>query len=316
MQAGQKFVILFGVIFRSILIFACTLILTHSGFSQAEYDQNKGDLKVLSWNIQMLPNTFRLFSKYLRKKQRLRVPRIAEFCNEADFDLIVFQEVFDRGIRRKLKRLLLSEYPYHVEPVREKGRLINSGVLIVSKLPLKYLDHDVYDKGTGADKWASKACTLVEVRKSNHRIQLAGTHLQSGRDQEDRCCRNYQFHEIRDLLDKHQTREVPVFVVGDMNTRRSNNDEYSTMLEVLDVRDFELDVENPYTIHPNNSWISEAHPCQLDYILCQPNDAEINVRAQSILRPKAKVGEELIDLADHYAVMTKFEIIFNSSASD
>lgn len=70
---------------------------------------------IVSWNIQMLPNTFAMFSNSLRKKQRVRTPWIIEYCHDQNYDVIVFQEVFDSGIKRKFKKYLSSTYPFQVD---------------------------------------------------------------------------------------------------------------------------------------------------------------------------------------------------------
>ncbi|MCX5757566.1 MAG: hypothetical protein NTU83_03485, partial [Candidatus Hydrogenedentes bacterium] len=53
-------------------------------------------LKVLTWNIQMLPTLFDRFSRDLRKMQHERAPWIVDYLNAQDYDVICFQEAFDQ----------------------------------------------------------------------------------------------------------------------------------------------------------------------------------------------------------------------------
>ena len=73
--------------------------------------QAQDTLKLLTWNIQMLPNGFRWFSSSLRKLQMVRLPWVAEYVNHGEYDVIVFQEVFDAQARRRLRRALKKNYP-------------------------------------------------------------------------------------------------------------------------------------------------------------------------------------------------------------
>ena len=75
-----------------------------SSIIQAQQDTIKerfidtqNELTVLSWNIQMLPNSLAMFSRALRKKQAIRCPWIIAYLQEISPDVICFQEVFDRA---------------------------------------------------------------------------------------------------------------------------------------------------------------------------------------------------------------------------
>ena len=97
--------------------------------------------------------------------------------------------MFGRDIKRKLKKELEAAYPYQIDTRTTKGCLTSNGIFIVSKIPMKYVDHVIYEKGAHEDAWAAKGCTLVEVKKEGHKLQIAGTHLQSGssKDAEKHC---------------------------------------------------------------------------------------------------------------------------------
>ncbi|WP_052599855.1 endonuclease/exonuclease/phosphatase family protein [Aureispira sp. CCB-QB1] len=280
-----------------------------TSFGQTDASNKGVEVQVVSWNIQMLPNALGIFSSALRKKQRIRAPWIIEHCLNAPYDVIVFQEVFDRDIKRKLKKGLKEMYPYQVDTRIEKGRLTSNGIFIVSKIPMKYIDHVIYAKGAHEDAWAAKGCTLVEVEKEGFLFQIAGTHLQSGGSTAAEKFRALQYQDIRTLLDKHANEKVPVLVMGDMNTRKSNAPKYTQMIETIGVKDYPLNEEEPYTIDNKNSWNTHSQGIQLDYVLLQARATQTNIYEQKVLRLKAEHKGKQIDLADHYGIVATVELL-------
>jgi len=266
-------------------------------------------VQVVSWNIQMLPNALGLFSGALRKKQRIRAPWIIAHCIEASYDVIVFQEVFDRDIKRKLKKELKAAYPYQVDTRMAKGRLTSNGIFIVSRIPMKYIDHVIYEKGAHEDAWAAKGCTLVEVEKEGHKFQIAGTHLQSGSSKDAEKHRGLQYQDIRNLLDKNADKTIPVLVMGDMNTRKTNVPKYTQMVKTIGVKDFPLDEENPYTIDNQNSWNEHDQGIQLDYVFLQKRATQTTIKEQKVLRLKGNYKGKQMDLADHYGIVAKLLLL-------
>ena len=65
-------------------------------------------LKILSWNIQMLPSFYAPFTKLVRKKQSKRIPEIIKYLEKSTYDVVVLQEVFDVQMRNKLKKQLIK----------------------------------------------------------------------------------------------------------------------------------------------------------------------------------------------------------------
>ncbi len=277
----------------------------------AQNDKNNQtvNVRIVSWNIQMLPNSLGVFSKALRKKQRVREPWISEHCNNNGYDVIIFQEVFDLDIKRKLKKRLKDNYPYQINTKTQCGRLTSNGIFIISRHPVKYVDHVIYDKGAHEDGWAAKGCTLVEVEKEGLRFQVAGTHLQSGDSDAAVHHRDLQFQNIRNLLDSNFVDKVPVFVAGDMNTRKSNVEKYEMMLKVIGVSDFPINEKEPFTIDGKNSWNKHSKGIQLDYILLNERNSSSKIIEQKVLREKHDWKGEETDLSDHYGVVSDVLIV-------
>lgn len=81
------------------------------------YNQNiqESSLKILSWNIYMLPQIVPRIGRLNRAES------IAEQLNNSDFDIIVFQEAFMKSARDIISATLIDNYPYQYGPGNEKG---------------------------------------------------------------------------------------------------------------------------------------------------------------------------------------------------
>lgn len=288
--------------------FFCFIFLSLMLFYQQDAFSSSTKVVLVSWNIQLLPNGPSIFSKSLQKSQKVRLPWIIEHCNNSDYDIIVFQEVFDIELKRKLKRELIKIYPYQVNTKTKFGRLTSNGVLIVSKVPIKYIDHVIYKKGVTEDGLASKGCTLVEAEKDGIIFQIAGTHLQSGNSKEAIKHRHSQYEAIKNLIFKYKNDTIPVFVIGDLNTRKCNHVSYNKMLKTIGVSDFPLNDIEPYTIDKKNSWNNQNNSIQLDYILLNRRNTSTKILKQNILRLSRQYKNKRMDFSDHYGITCFIEV--------
>ena len=76
-------------------------------------------IKIVSWNIKMVPKVLGLFTKSARKKQKDRAPRIIQYLNNTDFDIVILQELFDQSITKKFSKDLRTNYPYILSPIKK-----------------------------------------------------------------------------------------------------------------------------------------------------------------------------------------------------
>src|SRR5687768_7272364 len=95
------------------------------------------ELRILSWNIQMLPRMLWRISRGPIRRSKL----IPQHVINDQADIIVFQECFDARVRRILKHRLKDTYPYMVGPANRAPMQFktNSGIVIYSKVPIKKL---------------------------------------------------------------------------------------------------------------------------------------------------------------------------------
>ena len=317
MMLKRKNVVLFCFtllfLFFSIKITAQNKAKTDSLFLENEKNEQSLELQILTWNIQLLPATYWPLSWRFRSKQYVRIPWITSHLNEQNYDVVVLQEVFTKRMTRKIRKNLKAEYPYQVRPKNKKMTLrFSDGVLIVSKIPIKEIDYVFFEDNYGHDKMANKGCVIIEGEKQNFRFQLLGTHLQSMNKEEAHKVRESQCRQMKTaLLDKHFEPNVPQFVTGDLNVRKSIPLWYDSIIEILDATDTPLNDARPYTFDNENYWVKTFHKhddVQLDYILLRANDTETSLENLEIKRLRKEHKGIIIDYADHYGVLAKVRL--------
>jgi endonuclease/exonuclease/phosphatase family metal-dependent hydrolase len=290
-------------------ILAATLALAAAIPNLARADESTaartpGSFKLLTWNIQMLPT----FPKVppLDKKQALRAPWIIEYLGEQDYDVVVLQEVIDKQMTAILKEGLKAKYPHIVSVDAKLGVSgCSGGILFAGKIPLKYVDHIVYQNLTGVDRMAEKGCVLVEAQLDGIRFQIAGTHLQAGDDD----ARRKEVPEIYEgIIGPHKTEGVPQLLVGDMNVDVREAD-YPVLLKTTEMRDFPLDDPRPFTTDGENSWQKgRKKQKRIDHVLLNPRGTLTTITRQTVQRARREHEGQTIDLADHYGVVAEIQL--------
>ena len=132
-----------------------SLLLIVSSFAQNQ----DAELKVLSWNIYFLPGIANLSKEIKKSDKKGRAQEIADYVNQSDYDVILFQEAFFNPARRILSKEIEREYPYQYGPINPSKMSLktSSGVFVVSKTPLTLIESIQYETCNGADCFAKKA---------------------------------------------------------------------------------------------------------------------------------------------------------------
>jgi len=287
------------------LILAITML--GAGAAHAEPADATQRLKILTWNIQMLP-TFPSVES-LNKGQAMRAPWIIEYLNDSKYDIVCLQEVIDPKMTGLLKAGLKKTFP-HIVTVDPKGVFsgTSGGILFASRIPIKYVDHIVFKNVQGVDALAEKGCVLVEAEQNGVRFQIAGTHLQAGSNE----VKAKEIPEIADgIIKKHAQPGVPQFLVGDMNIDTAEADLYAKLLTTNEMQDFPLDDKSPYTVDSENSWKARKkghRGGRIDHVLLNPRGTKTAIRRQTVQRARQEHEGKTIDLADHYGVVAEVEL--------
>lgn len=294
-------------IFLRYTIIGCLVMI--SGLTQAQsssaVSSGVDELRILSWNIYMLPNVF--FPKIGQLERAEAI--VAQLKDEA-YDVIVFQEAFEKKARAILWEGLKEKFPFEAGPGENSLFKINSGVWILSKFEFSSVASIEFNTCKIADCMSKKGAILVELTKNGKLFQVIGTHLQAENYPE---VRKEQFKDIAEkLLKPFEKNNVPQFIAGDLNTAPDEAG-YCDMLTLLNAEDC--------APRKTKSWLKELItwggkendlfesdpkriPQLLDYILVKENgkcatwiDRTIEIIQQVWDKTKTRR-----DLSDHYAV--------------
>ena len=283
--------------FKSHLLLLLSIIITGSSFAQ---NQNE-ELKILSWNIYMLPGITNISKEISKSNKRDRAKEIAEYVNQSDYDIVVFQEAFFNPSRRILSKQIEKEFPYQYGPINPSKMSLktSSGIFVVSKTPLEIIGTIQYETCNGADCFAKKGAALLEGKHNGKTFQILGTHINAGGPA---WIKEEQFKMMKTLLDDFQKLGVPQIICGDMNTHKEDLDRYEFMLNTLGVEDIETNSEQKNTTAKDRSVI--------DYIFLRENKPSMHAVNKEILwiKSKMKVIDKLNgNLSDHLAVSATFK---------
>ena len=297
------------------LIFNCFLTLAFLSIAGNEKCFSKGvpvispgvtsvQLKILSWNIGMLP-----FLNLLSEKND-HAEAIAKALSSEDYDIIVFEEAFTMQARTIIRNILKERYPYVYGPVNKSllSLKFNGGVWILSKIPLIIKKEIEFTSFAGFDSFARKGAILFEGQIHNTLFQLITTHLQD--DEYPQYIRVNQLNEIYDkLIVPYSDPGIPQIICGDFNTDEKVAENYSGMLNTLNAEDGALSGTNKITFDDqSNDAFHSRHPDprQIDYILTRNSQLIQRMQRQvSVFKSRWGKGKEY--LSDHNAIEATIE---------
>ena len=254
-----------------------------------------------------------------------RAELIGNLIAAGDYDVVVFQEAFADGPRKKLRELLARGGFKHSSSVVGDDSLFGSdgGIFIMSKWPLWDSGQIIYRSATGDDKRAQKGVLWALIDKEGFFFNLFATHAQAGASVSEASHRSGQFLEFRRWMDHVGLFWLPALLAGDLNVDYAAAAEREIMLRTLQAAVPENRSRHTPTSDPANELKSDRDPpTTLDYVLFanDPQPAPIRPRPKRAaletirfrapytvhLGPKRQRPITLNDLSDHYAVLGTF----------
>ena len=291
---------------KSPLIFLLIILmgLSDSAMSNPENKDAKKNLKILSWNIFMLP------SIVPREGRIERAKGIVDTLKNSDFDIIIFQEAFHKKAVKVIDNGLAASFPYRYGPFNKTKLPLNtnSGVWVLSKKPLEVLGVIKYKQAKGIDKMAHKGAVLLKGIHNENEFQILGTHMQAGYAKYGETRKKQLMQIESELLQKNRKPNVPQILCGDMNVERNVKNEYQFMIEHLNAEDGAIVTAQQETYDSKINPLADPNTTTtFDYILLRKNNAKINIlqRAVSIFKRPWKKGKD--DLSDHFGLSCEIE---------
>lgn len=286
------------LILVTMMIFASNPVNFGKPNSNIKKQDDMRDLKILTWNIYMLPHCSWIHGNCKRARA------IAEKLKAADYDIIVFEEAFDFKARKIIRQQLQTSYPYIYGPANESFLSIrtNSGLWVLSKVPLKKLQEIQYKNRYGIDAMARKGAVMFEGQWNGRQFQLVGTHLQSDSPDE---VRREQCNEIAtSLLKKFSKENVPQIVCGDFNIEMDDALNYHYMLKALDVENGQMDGDIHTSFDEVDNVLAKKQNGKkqlIDYILLRNSKLIKSIQRRISIFREYK-NNMLLELSDHYAM--------------
>lgn len=166
-------------------------------------------IKILLWNIALTPSPPPHIST---RNAKYRAERIINYID--NFDIIVLNECFlYRNIIMKIK----ISHPYIFTDKKVCYKVFNSGVVIISKIPISNVRFHHYSKGATWDWFVSKALIGITFNYNNKFYDLYGTHLQAGDKLSHHKARESQAKEIVQFIKLTHDLNNDLIVCGDFN---------------------------------------------------------------------------------------------------
>lgn len=290
-----------------------TLIFTANlTFAQCNNQAQGGSIKILTWNIYMLPRL------YIHTGQVKRAEQIAEVLKTQDADVIVFEEAFDNKARNIIRQGLKAIYPYESgDPRKNCAWKTSGGVWIISKVPVTVVKQIFFKNAQGSDKLACKGAILLQGQKDGFCFQIVGTHLQSDPNsgKNVQAIRAIQYNQIRkELLEPYAEENVPQFVAGDFNTIEADSGNHSQLVNSLKLNQCPLTGEKCYSYdYGHNDLIVTlqnqpqlTRPQLIDYVFYSNQGHPTMQGDMRIVTFRKKWDNNHVDLSDHFAVAAEF----------
>src|ERR1035441_8491204 len=136
--------------------------------------EKSNQLRILTWNIWMMPG----FTHQSPANKR-RAAAIADVLLTQDVDILCLEKAFDGSARKVLAERLRGQFPYIYGPANQKfGLKINSGVWVLSRIPLSGYRQIEYHKAAGIEKFSRKGAIYLTGVVDGKTFVLIATHLQ------------------------------------------------------------------------------------------------------------------------------------------
>lgn len=258
-------------------------------------------LKVLSWNVFMLPKPIKQSLQSTRKKI------IAQELKRTDHDIYFLQEAFMGSFRSEVMSALKKTHPYQKHLNKWRGSpFFSSGLHVVSRYPIKTIDWTYYRNCAEADCFSAKGILLLEVTlPSGRKVQVANTHLQAGEKYGE--IRRLQMDDVRRIFDRYEDPKIPQVLLGDLNIANTEPD-FLWSLELLGFKPLPLVGPIRTTSSRVNSCYKTGRtPDWVDHIWHRNlrTTRSTNLRVRNF---EFKYGEKTCPLSDHHAVESELTI--------
>jgi len=282
-------------------------------------------LTLLQYNTHLFLDSLAgdLDSKLLYEDET-RLTEIVDRLRSSGADLVCLEEIWADKTKRHFTGQLGAEYPFFQNDGIDDPFAVGSGLLVLSKFPLRDTSFTRFRKLAGYDALSQEGFLQAQVTlPAGAEFQLITTHTQSGEDSADRSARASNLEQIRNAIASLPS-AMPAVVAGDLNVIAEDADgqptaEYAQLQDgfrTLALTDsfrvlhpdphcdpgvtFDV-VDNPLAIHFNLEDCGQRQ--RLDYLFARSGDRALAPTSAEVVHDyrfiDPRTGQPN-DLSDHY----------------
>ncbi len=276
----------------------------HNHFETTEKSEYSNELNILTYNA------WALLPGITAKNTSNRLNTIRDYMK--NYDVIVFQELFDPILTAHFIDHLSKDYPYITDIPWTFGKLLTGGSFIASRWPIEAQDAVVYDACRTDGCLASKGINYAKIRKGSNAYHVFGTHTHAYATSDDVNIRFRQLNQLKRYIDdKNIPYNEPVIMAGDFNVDKLNYEqEHVDFLELMEATEPEATGTYPYSYAgPANIYAEDQYKEYLDYVLYSNNHLAPYDSNNQLVTPRSISSKHwgTWDLSDHYPVSANFK---------
>ncbi len=321
-------------IFGSIAIALVMLFVVAPQLAQAQSLTRDGRLKIISYNVQFLPQIVSFANK--RPLPEYRAVTIGKSL--ADYDIVGLNELFADKPRdllvAELQKAWGDSFHSFLSPKVEEARY-TGGLAIFSRLPFLETNVHTYvhfskpeERGIKADGFVTKGvlharlATTVD-RDPKFAIDLFVTHLES----QDPKARAEQYVEFANFVKLHSSPDRPLILMGDFNTRgdqehlERKDSAYHRLTGLIQEARPESPLVDLWTSlgkgpGGTSDQLIESGGSRIDYIFTMNSKSSATKLEATEVKVNRFHDSKVIALSDHSAVEAVLQVKQDSSTSN
>jgi len=256
-------------------------------------ENKRGNIRILSWNINCLPR----IATVVARKPHDRVLGILNHLSrmQANIDIIVLQEVFRPDVRELLQKRLLDWQLCTINHPRCAFYEYGSGLFVAYRRSVvEHISAEFYKfplpSRAMEDLFVRKGVLVVKCGINNNnmlatdRFVLLATHMQAYDYKWCKYARSKQLGLLKDI--SRQYNDYHRIIVGDFNIDAYNqqNPEYMHMLDILNAQDCIPSDKNKISSisHPDKSKkaANKRRPDGILFVSSSQNKAQVSTQGE------------------------------------
>lgn len=251
-----------------------------------------------------------------------RFAGLAESLRDQGADIVALQEIYRRPHKQALAEALFDMYPHAAIPARPARPLLDSGLMLLSKFPVRDFVLNRFRAGTPEERrltwrgWMSgwiDTPDLGSIRLLNYHTTAGGLHRDPEADLQN-ARRSAQIDEILSDADAHEDADV-IVLTGDLNAGPpASLENYRQILRAGYLDTYAPNGERkspPYVTWDSRQPLNVKGPHnfqkaqRIDQIFVRRADADrLNIHeSQCVLHePRIETARGPVSVSDHYGV--------------